>query len=87
MLYHPQKNMGRFSIRSSIFRYEERVPLSDELWRKVAPKSDKIFQNFWKSKIQIFQKVANLHVNLGFLAEISKLLENFWKKNFFGIPI
>ena len=48
--------MGRFSIWSSIFRYEEVVPLSDELWRKVAPKSDKIFQNFGnqKSKLKIF---------------------------------
>jgi hypothetical protein len=34
--------MGLFSIWSSIFRYEEVVPLSDELWRKVALKSDKI---------------------------------------------
>jgi hypothetical protein len=76
MLYHPQKNMGRFSIWSSIFRYEERVPLSDELWRKAALKSDKIFQ---KSKIKICKKSANLNEILGFLIKISKFLENFGK--------
>jgi hypothetical protein len=75
--------MGRFSIWSSIFRYEEVVPLSDEVWRKVTLKSDKILR---KSKIKICKKIANLNEILEFLIKISKFLENFGKflqKKFF----